>query len=475
MKNIYAYTMSFGLAMLLPACTVGPDFVRPDPPTTTSYTTEKNLDTFGSQKINQSKRIPEKWWHEFASPELNAVVERGIKNSHYLAAMHKTLEQAEEILKTQQAQLWPMISLEVDAGRTQYGAAFLGQDSDLIPPFTYYTIGPSLTYLLDIFGITRRAIENAKALAEYQAYAYHGAYLTLTGQIVTTCIVIGMLNDQIDIAHKIIENDKKNLQLQETAFKLGSSNKNDVISARNQLLQSQALLPQFNGELTRAKNQLNRLVGSDPTQWQPPHFRMSQFKLPKDLPLSLPSELVHNRPDILAAEATLHAANATVGVATASLYPNIVITGAFMQEAISPSQLFTAQSSAWSYLGSLTAPVFNAGMLQAAKRAAVRVYEASYSNYQEVVVKSFTQVNEVLHALQIDANAEQLSKKSLSNTRESLDLVKKNQSVGGVGLLDVLTAQRHYLQSQLAYGRVEGQRYQDTVQLYLVLGGNVIK
>jgi len=473
MKYIYGSAILF--TMLLSGCTVGPDFERPDAPTAKSYTTEKNLDKFGSQSIKPNKIIAEKWWHEFSSPKLNAVVERGVKNNHYLIGMRKTLEQANEILDSEKAQLWPMISLDVAAGRQKYGASFLGQDSEFIPPFSYYEIGPSLTYLMDIFGITRRAIENAKALAEYQTHAYDAAYLSLTGKIVNTSLLIGMLNEQIATANKLVADDKKNLEMLKTAYQLGAVTQSEVLSAQNQLTIDEALLPRFRTELTKAKNALNQLVGSAPTEWQPPNFTMKDFKLPKDLPMKLPSELVRNRPDILAAEAVLHAANATVGIAEANMYPNIVITGSFMQDALTPANLFLASSSAWSYMGSITTPIFNAGMLKAQKRAAIRAYEASYENYKEVVLKSFIQVNDALHALQIDEEAERLGKTSLATAQQSLDLALQGQRDGGVSKLQVLAAQRQLMQSQLAYERIESQRYQDTVQLYLALGGSNTK
>lgn len=459
------------MIVFIHGCTVGPDFVRPDPPKSEKYTHEKNLEKFGSQQVKYNKSIPQKWWQEFGNAELNSVVEFGLKNSHTLSALQKSRDQAEELLIAEKAYLFPLLSLEADAGRQKYGASFLGQDSQFIPPFTYYQIGPSLTYLLDIFGSTRRAIEAQKALAEYQLHAYNAAYLSLSAKIASTVLTIAIINSELEVAKEIIREDKQNLELVKKSFKIGSATQNHVLAAQNQLITDEALLPRFEFELTRAKNELNVLVGKTPVEWTPPHFNLKNFRLPKELPLSLPSKFVRSRPDILAAESVLHAASANIGVATANLYPNIVITGTFLQEAITPEKLFLASSSAWSYLGSLTTPIFNAGLLQAQKRAAMRAYEASFSNYQDIVVKSFVQVNDALHSLKVDQEADELGRQSVATAKASFLLAQKSQQVGGMGTLGLLNAERHYMQTRLAYTRIKGQRYQDVVQFYLALGG----
>jgi NodT family efflux transporter outer membrane factor (OMF) lipoprotein len=461
----------FCLLMMTASCAVGPDYVRPEPPVAQTYSNERDLNQFGKQEIKQDKQITEQWWQEFECPELNAVVDRGIKNSHLLASVRKNVEQAIEAVNAEKGLLWPQVSLQASAGREKYGAAFLGSDSKLIPPFTYYELGPSLTYMLDVFGSTRRAIENQQALADYEVYAYNGAYLNLTGKIVSTSLAIATINAQIEAAEKIIKQDKETLALVEKAYTLGGVNKNKFFDAKKRLANDGVVLTQLQLQRAKTKNELNTLVGSAPTEWTPPNFQLSWFKLPKELPLSLPSQLVRTRPDILAAESVLHAANANIGVATANLYPNIVLTGDFLQEAITPSKLFNAQSSAWSYLGSLTAPVINGGLLRAQKRIAIKAYEASFENYQDVVVKSLVQVNDVLHALKLDAEADRFAKQSIGSARDSLELAKKNREVGGIATLELLDVERDYLLEKLMYSKIQGQRYQNTVQLYLALGG----
>jgi NodT family efflux transporter outer membrane factor (OMF) lipoprotein len=464
------WTLLF-IVIFLPACTVGPDFVRPDPPATEKYTNDKKLDQFGSQKLKKNKLVSEIWWKEFSSPELNTVVERGLKNSHTLNAMRKNIEQAEQLMKAEKALLWPTLGLEVEAGRQKYGEAFLGSSNFLIPPFTYYEVGPTFSYLIDIFGATRRGIEAQQALAEYQRHAYDAAVLALTGKIVGTSLTIANINTQLEIAREVIREDRETLKLVEESYALGAVTKNDVLDAKNQLSTDLTLLPVLSLQLSRAKNELRTLVGSTPAEWTPPRFQLKNFKLPEELPLSLPSTLVRTRPDILAAEAILHSASANIGIATANMYPSILLTGNLLQEALTPRNLFLASSNAWNYLGTLTSPLFNAGMLSAQKRSAVAAYEASFSNYQDVVVKSLVQVNDVLHALKEDEIAEHLQRSTMNNTKDAFDLAQMKMKEGGAGRLDVLTAERHYRQARMLYLRAKAQRYQDTVQLYLALGG----
>jgi NodT family efflux transporter outer membrane factor (OMF) lipoprotein len=208
-----------------------------------------------------------------------------------------------------------------------------------------------------------------------------------------------------------------------------------------------------------------------PANWEAPNFVLHDFVLPKRLSLTLPSELVHKRPDILAAEAMLHAASADVGIATANLYPAINLSGSLMQEALSPSNLFKASANAWGVLGGLTAPIFSGGTLRAERRAAIHAYQSAYANYQQVVLKAFSQVNDILHAIKSDEQAIIMEKKALKTAQSSLRLARLSYHAGNVGVLQVLDAERLYTQAKLGYVQADAQRYQDTVQLYVVLGG----
>jgi NodT family efflux transporter outer membrane factor (OMF) lipoprotein len=442
MKLYLRYFICLFISCCLTSCAVGPDFVRPAAPADQTYSAENHLDHFGSQYINQQKNISPVWWQEFNYPELNIVVEQGVKNSYTLVSMQETLKQAEEMVNAARGQLWPQIALDASVGRQKYGVALFGPIDISIPPYTYYEIGPSLSYMLDVFGSTRRTIERQQALAVYQKYEWNAAYLSLTGNIAVTALTIATLNAQLETTKQIIYEDKKNLNLVQQSFNLGSATKVEVLSTKSQLDNDETLLPPLRQQLTEAENTLNVLVGSAPANWIPPHFTLRHFTLPRELPLVLPSALVHTRPDILAAEATLHAASAAIGIATANLYPNINITASTFQEALLPANLFKASANAW-----------------------------GYSNYQQVVLKAFGQVNNVLHALKHDEEELIMQKHAVQTAKYSLQLARLSYKEGNSGVLQILDSERLYNQAQIGYVKAKGQRYQDTVQLYLVLGG----
>jgi NodT family efflux transporter outer membrane factor (OMF) lipoprotein len=294
--------------------------------------------------------------------------------------------------------------------------------------------------------------------------------LTLTGNIASTALTIAIINEQIAATKEIINEDHKNFQLVDQAFRLGATTRTEVLSAQSQEENDEALLPPLYQQLVVAKDMLTVLMGKFPANWAAPNFKLSDFVLPKKLTLSLPSELVHKRPDIIAAESMLHAANADVGIATANLYPAINLSGALMQEALSPSNLFKASSNAWNVLGGVTAPIFNGGTLRAERKASIHAYQSAYANYQQVIVKAFAQVNVVLHALRHDEQAILLQKRALATAQASLHLARLSYNAGNVGILQVLDAERLYTQAKLGYVQAAGQQYLDTIQLYIALG-----
>ena len=471
MTKCNRYSLLLLIPTLMTACTVGPDYVKPSPPPDNEYVREKNLSQFGSQKINKEKKLSKTWWREFSSPELNSLMRYGAKNNNTLISMRESLKQAEELENAAEGQWFPQIGFNAAAGRQQYGAAFFGPLDTVIPPFSYYEVGPNISYLVDIFGATTRSVEKQRALEAYQKQAYQAAYLSVTGNIASTSLSIAMFKESLHIVEDIIREDKENLRLVQQSFDYGAVTKTDVLTAEKQLTQDEALLPGLYQNLSAAENQLNVLVSKTSENWTPPAFKLSDFTLPESLPLNLPSELVHTRPDILAAEAALHASSADIGIATAALYPSIVLSGFIFQEALTPSQLFGPRSTAFSYLAGLTAPLFSGGTLQAQKRATEHAFEASYANYQQVVVKSFIQVNDTLHALKRDAEQEKIQQQAVDIAKEALDLAKASYKVGGAGILNVIKANHYYMEAQLIYIRAKTQRYLDTVQLYLALGG----
>jgi NodT family efflux transporter outer membrane factor (OMF) lipoprotein len=461
-----------GLATVIGGCKVGPNFKRPDPPATERYTQQKlQVESSGlDQQIAAGATLDREWWHLFQSEAIDTVVKRALEGNRTLVAANATLAQANEMAQAQAGSLYPQFNMTAGVGRQKYGAQFFGTFQKL-PPFTYYALGPTVSYALDYTGGTARSVEQQFAQAEYQKQQLSAAYLMVSGNAVMECLRIALLQGEIATVEAILEEDRQNRQLVQVAFDAGSVSRTDVVSAESQLASDATLLPPLRQQLSEARHALSIIMGQFPANEAPAEFDLSKVTLPHDLPVSLPSELVHNRPDILASEAQLHAATAAVGVATSNLYPHIVLSGSLSMQSTILRRLFEGQNNAYNGIGSLTAPLFDGGTLRAEKRAAVDAVQASAANYQQTVLSAFGQVADSLEALDHDAEQLDAQAHAQSAARENVDLTRKSYNEGNVGVLQVLDAERLYQNARLGYVRAQAQRYMDTVQLFLALGG----
>ena len=461
-----------GCALLVSACAAGPDFVRPVAPLTQKYTAEGDNGLQGIQHIVLDQRPKADWWRAFRSPALNQVMAQALADNNSLAATRARLAAAREEVDAVAGALWPQVSLVGVAGRQKYGVALFGPSDITIPPFTYYTAGPQVTYLLDVAGGEHRAIERQQALAEYQACRFHALRLALTGNVMAQALGIASAKAQLAVLEEIIADDRKNVDLVQIARSAGSGTLTDVLSAQSQLAGDQALLPPLRQQLSIAEHALAILAGHAPADWRQPAFELAAFTLPRDLTLTLPSELVRTRPDIRASEARLHAAAAAVGVATANLYPHVTLSANTLQESLTPGSLFNASANTWAFAAGLTAPIFDGGTLRAQKRAAEDEYLAALADYKQVVLESFGQVADVLKALEHDAEQVAAQQHALETAQSSLSLARLSYRAGNTGILQVLDAERLSNQARLGLTRSQVRQYQDTALLSLALGGD---
>jgi NodT family efflux transporter outer membrane factor (OMF) lipoprotein len=456
---------------LLAACAVSPDYQRPATTRATLYSEEplENLQSGGEQQLLRGQNPAADWWTQFHSDALNATMQQALAGNRSLAAAQATLAQAREAVTASSGALYPQVDLDAGAGRQKYGAQFSGPNSE--PAFNYFSVGPSVRYLFDYTGGQRRAVEQQQALAESQAYRLQAAQLSLSGNVAQQALTIASLRAQIATLDGLLQEDQKNLSLVQAAFEAGSVSRVDVLSAQSQLANDQTLLPPLRQQLSVARHALSVLVGQAPADGSPPDFELADLQLPAALPLSLPSELAHRRPDILAAESQLHAATAGAGVATSKLYPQINLTASVSQQSTSLSHLFDSDSLAWGFAGGLTAPLFDGGSLRAQNRAAQDAQSAALAEYQQVVLQSFGQVADVLTALDHDAELLTAQRNALDTSEANLKLTRESYAAGNVGVLQVLDAERLSQQARLGYVRAQAQRYQDTAQLFVALGG----
>lgn len=469
MKQLISY--SFLLTMLLSACTVGPDYKTPDAPATKAYTAEDEV-LPAQQHAILGKQIETEWWSLFSSEDLNGLIAQAIEKNYTLAAARESMAHAEEMVKAENGTLLPQANFDTTAGRQKYGVALFGPSNFSIPPFTYYEAGPSLSWDLDLFGKKRRSVEEQQALARYQAHQLDATYVTLTGNITAQAINYAGARAEIAATETIIAEDEKTLKLVQAAFDAGSETKVNILTAQSQLDNDRALLPPLKQRMSIARHALSILAGEAPADWAPPEFALDDFTLPEELPLTLPSELVRKRPDIRAAEANLHVASAAIGVAEASLYPDITLSANTLQEALNPAGLFKSVNNAWALAAGVSTPLFSGGTLSAEKRAAEHGYQQALAQYRQTILNSFGDVADALTALAHDEEAITAQKRAVGTATSSLSLARKSYQAGNTGLLVTQDAQRQLAQAKLGLIRARSQRYLDTANLFVALGGS---
>lgn len=465
--------LSLGSALLLSACTVGPDFQAPPPPPQVStYAGAKDAPAPTDQRIALGKKIEGDWWAGFHSPALNDLVAQALTSNQDIEAARQRMAEAEEAVNVAEGGLLPQVSLGATAGYQKYGKSLFGPFNVHIPPFAYYTVGPTVSFPLDLFGGQKRALEEQRALLAYQGYELDATYQSLAAHVAAEALALAAARAQIDTVTAIVADDQHNVGLVQAAITAGSGTRVQLVSAQSQLAQDRALLPDLRQDEAVARHALAILLGKAPAEWNAPDLSLTDFSLPNELPLRLPSELVHGRPDIQAAEAQLHAASAAIGVATANQYPNITLTGTITQQALTPGQLFDSVSNAYSLAAGLTQPIFAGGRLAAQKRAAVDHYKQQLAVYRQTVLTAFGDVSDRLQALANDADRVKAQAAAADTAAQSLDLARRSYEAGNSGILDVIDAERRHAQAELNLAHATAQRLTDTAQFYLAMGGS---
>ena len=472
-------------AAMVCECTVGPNFHRPPAPAVSAYRPVRGPNPVGTAAAAAERGAPAsgayaqrillgapavpQWWTLFKSPQLDELMRRAIADNRDLAAAKATLAQARELVTAQTGQLYPQVGLQAGTGRQKYGAEFLGTFA--VAPFTYEAVGANVHYVLDYDGAIARSVEEQKALEQYQRSELDAAQLTLTGDVASEAVIVAATRGEIRAAAELLAEDRNTVSLVRTAFANGSVSKLDVLTAQSQLASDQTLLPPLHQQLAMARHALAVLLGHPPADWAQPDLELTDVRLPRELPVTVPSRLVRSRPDILAAEAQLHAATAAVGVATANLYPQVALTATLGQQALRPEKLFDASSAAWSLIAGLTEPLFDGGTLRAERRASLDALQASAARYQQVVLDSFGQVADFLDALDHDAELVAAQANARDTSEASLDLARQSYQAGNSGILQVLDAQRLRQRAELGFLEAQSRQYLDTIQLLLAVGG----
>ncbi len=464
--------------LLLHGCMVGPDFTAPDAPRVNGYLPEGNpaptatAEVHGgaSQVFLRGRDLPGEWWKVFRNKQIDAFVTEAIQNHPDVAAAQAALRAARENVLAQEGSLFPQVSASGSGTRQVVSNASQNQSGNS-SPYNLYNASVSVSYVLDAWGGTRRQVEALQAQAEYQQYQLEATYLSLTANVVTAAISDASLRAQIDATNDIIKSEEEQLKLVQRQFELGAVAQSDVLSQQSNLAQTQATLPPLQKQLAQQRNQLMAYLGRLPSEDRGEHVSLSSLTLPRDLPVSLPSALVRQRPDIAAAEATLHKATATVGVNVASMLPQIQISSSYGRNGLTPSSLFSPGTAAWSVAGSLSQTVFDGGTLYHDKEAAIASREQAFATYKSTVISAFRDVADSLRAIEADANTLKAQLAYEKAAQDSVKISRTQYMAGAVTYPSVLTSEQNYQQAVIARVKAQAQRFGDTAALFQSLGG----
>lgn len=454
------------VAVLMAGCAVGPDFERPAAPPVKAYTAEPL-----PQQFKDGADIPAQWWELFHSPALNQLVESALKANPSLQSAQASLRQAHEYVLAARGELLPSVNANGSATRERFVGAQFGQPNYPGSSFSLYNASVSVSYGIDLFGEARRALESVAAQEDFQRFQLEGAYLTLTSNVVTAAVQEASLRAQIAATREIIDAESQQLDVLQNQYTVGGVALSSVLAQKTLLAQSRATLPALEKQLALIRNQLATLAGHFPSENGQAAFDLEMLQLPQELPVSLPSKLVEQRPDIRAAESLLHSASAQIGVATANMFPQLTLTGGLGSVSTTAGGLFGQGSGIWNLGANLAQPIFRGGTLLHQKRASVAAYDAAAAQYRSVVLSAFQDVANVLDALQSDANIFQAQTAAAQAAGDNLEIARKQYQIGAASYLTLLNAQQAYQQTRIALAQARASRYADTAALFQSLGG----
>ena len=469
------------LATSMAGCAVGPDFKPADPPRDQTYLTgpaESQTvdvpDVLGgdAQRFVSDLEIPAQWWQVYQSKPLNDLIDRSFRANPDIQTAIQSLKAAQETAKATRGALFPTVTATGSGSQNQSSAALSPVTSTTTQIFGLFTGLLNITYLIDLWGGTRRAAESAEALAESQCFLLEAAYLTLSSNVVVAAVTESSLRGQIAVTERTIAIQRETLALLQRRFAIGQSSRADVATQETALAQSEATLPPLRNLLSQQRHLLAQLTGQTTAHVPVETFDLASISLPQDLPVSLPSRMVEQRPDIRSAEANVHSAGATVGVQTAALLPQLTFGLTYGSTAVSLDTLFSNMLGPTSSVGvSVAQTLLDGGASWARRRAAIAAWEQAKAQYRSTVLTAFRNVGDTLQALRFDALTLQAAANAEKTARLSLEITRNRLTAGDAGILDILNAELTYQATALALVQARAARYSDTAALFQALGG----
>jgi NodT family efflux transporter outer membrane factor (OMF) lipoprotein len=477
-KNSVLGLTAFVVA-LLAGCAVGPDFKKPAPPDVSAYTPTPLPTTSGTTNVTggepqhfvSGQDIPGDWWTLFHSGPLNDLIELSLSNNPTIKAAQAALTGARENVLAQKGSYYPSIAGAFSAARQKTSEEISPTPNSGALYFSLYTPQVNVSYVPDVFGLNRRTVESLKAEEEQARFALAATHITLSANVATAAIQEASLRGQIEATRQLVAIGSNMLQSLQQQYTKGYIGRGDVAAQESQLAQVEATLPGLLKQLVQQRDLLAALSGRFPSQEPAEQFELTSLQLPQALPVSLPSQLVAQRPDVRQAEESLHAASAQVGIAVANRLPNITLSADVGAMALEASKMFSSGNGFWTLAGQITQPIFQGGALLHKERAARAAYTQAAEQYRATVLTAFQNVADTLHALQQDANGLRAAAAARDAAKVSLNLAQNQFQSGYSSYLFLLTAQQTYQQALMNLVQAEANRYADTAALFQALGG----
>jgi NodT family efflux transporter outer membrane factor (OMF) lipoprotein len=466
-----------GLAafLLLAACAVGPNYHRPPLSPSAGYGADATAPAAASDAerptLVSGMDIPAEWWRVFHSPSLDALVERALKNSPTVRAAQAALRSAREQVAAQRGAYYPTLSASLQPSHQDFPNTLSSPLNSNAEIFDLTTTQVSASYVPDLFGANARAVESAAAQRDQQRFELEAARLTLASNVVAAAVQDALLRAEIEQTQAIIKGQQQTFASFQRQHELGQASKADLAAQKALLAQAQASLPPLQKQFRINRDLLSALVGQTPGEPLDVSFDFQSLSLPEPLPLSLPAQLVEHRPDVRIAEAQLHAASAQIGVAEAARWPNLEIDANAGSAALRFVPQFNGATNFWNVAATLTQPIFQGGTLLHRERAARAAYDQAAQQYQATVVTAFQNTADVLHALWTDADALQAAETLQSASSLSLEIARRQQGLGDVSRLAVISAEQTDDQARLGLLQARANRYADAAALFQALGG----
>jgi NodT family efflux transporter outer membrane factor (OMF) lipoprotein len=469
-----ALLLALAPALLLAGCALGPDFKRPDAPTGTHVVIAPDAEALrtgeASQRFDASADVPARWWTLFGSPALDALVDGALARSPTLAAAQAALRQSEDEVRAGYGVFYPQVGASLGVAR-ETSVVEVNRKPQGVGPYNLATASASVSYVPDVFGRQRRSVEALRAQSEAQRDDLLAAYLALSANVVNACVARAGYQAQLDALRETVRMQADQIHLAQVQFDAGTAAYTAVLALTSQQSANAAAAAALEQRIDQSEHLLAQLGGSAPADAHLPAIALEDLRLPPDLPDTVPSALARHRPDILAAEADLHAASARIGIATADLFPTVSLGGSAGASQGSIAALVRSGVAFWSAQALVSGSVFSGFSQWYTRRAAIEAYQQSLALYQQTVLAGLTQVADAMTALTHDAQAVRAQSAALAAAGESLKLTRANYEAGTAGYLDLLSANLLYQQARLGYAGAVAQRLQDTVALYAALGG----